>query len=207
LTNDEELSLGTDPNNADTDGDGINDGEEVLEDDTNPLDDCDSLNGTPLGTSDCDGDGLTNDEEAAAGTDPDIADTDGDGISDGQEVSDTTDPLDPCSSVGGTPPAGAGCDIEIDNDMVDPNVNNSTFVIRNIEQFEDNNVQIFNRWGVKVFETNGYDNNSNAFRGVSKGRVTINTNKELPVGTYFYVITFTANGQGKTKSGYLYINR
>ena len=206
LTDAEEAALGTDPNNPDTDGDGILDGQEVL-DVTNPLDDCDSLNGTPLGTSDCDEDGLTNDEEATAGTDPNNPDTDDDGIADGQQSSDATDPLDPCSSIGGTPPVGSVCDIEIENDMVDPNVNNSTFVIRNIEQFPDNTVEIFNRWGVKVFETKGYDNVSNAFRGISNGRATIQVNEELPVGVYYYIINYMDTGQGKTKSGYLYINR
>ncbi len=49
-----------------------------------------------LADGDSDGDGLTNDEEAALGTDPDNADTDGDGISDGREVNiELTDPLDP----------------------------------------------------------------------------------------------------------------
>ncbi|MFD0796118.1 gliding motility-associated C-terminal domain-containing protein [Maribacter chungangensis] len=206
LTDAEEVTLGTDPNNADTDGDGISDGQEVL-DGTNPLDDCDSVDGTPLGTSDCDSDGLTNAEEATAGTDPNNPDTDGDGINDGQEVSDTTDPLEPCSSNGGTPPTGTICDIEIENDMVDPNVNNSTFIIRNIEQFPDNTVEIYNRWGVKVFETNGYDNISNAFKGVSNGRATVKVNEELPVGVYYYIINYRDTGQGKSKSGYLYINR
>ncbi len=48
-----------------------------------------------LGDGDSDGDGLTDDEEAALGTDPEDIDTDGDGISDGREVADLTDPLDP----------------------------------------------------------------------------------------------------------------
>ena len=44
---------------------------------------------------DCDGDGLTNDEEAEIGTDPNNADTDGGGVDDGTEVANGTDPLDP----------------------------------------------------------------------------------------------------------------
>ena len=48
-----------------------------------------------MSEGDRDGDGLTDDDEAALGTDPDDADTDGDGISDGREVADLTDPLDP----------------------------------------------------------------------------------------------------------------
>ncbi|WP_370249818.1 hypothetical protein [Nocardioides sp.] len=47
---------------------------------------------------DSDGDGLTDDEEAELGTDPDVADTDGDGISDGDEVAG------PGLCVGGTNP-------------------------------------------------------------------------------------------------------
>lgn len=53
---------------------------------------CDSDQG---GDTDLDGDGLTENEELALGTDPANPDTDGDGASDGDEVSAGTDPLDP----------------------------------------------------------------------------------------------------------------
>jgi len=45
--------------------------------------------------NDCDNDGLSNDYEAALGTDPKNADTDGDGVNDGIEVTYGSDPLDP----------------------------------------------------------------------------------------------------------------
>ena len=52
-----------------------------------------------LGNPDRDGDGLSNDEEADWGTDPDNWDSDGDGLSDGMEVDQAeslgTDPNDP----------------------------------------------------------------------------------------------------------------
>lgn len=44
--------------------------------------------------NDPDADGLTNDEETAAGTDPNDPDTDNDGINDGTEVANGSDPLD-----------------------------------------------------------------------------------------------------------------
>ncbi|CAN5297928.1 hypothetical protein BH24PSE2_BH24PSE2_13080 [soil metagenome] len=47
------------------------------------------------GLDDNDGDGLSNDDEAALGTDPDDPDTDGGGVNDGDEVRNGTDPLDP----------------------------------------------------------------------------------------------------------------
>ena len=107
LEDDEEVNIGTDPQDPDTDDDGIEDGQEVT-DGTDPLDDCDSNGGTPLGDSDCDGDGLTNAEENDLGTDPNDADSDSDGLTDGEEVlveddpnttlvpEEASDPLDPC---------------------------------------------------------------------------------------------------------------
>ena len=157
--------------------------------------------------TDCDGDGLTNQEESLIGTDPNLADTDGDGVIDGQETMDGTDPLDPCSSLGGTPPLAADCDIEIEFDVIDSNINGGAFIIRNIENFADNSVEIYNRWGVKVFEIKGYDNATRVFMGISSGRATIQSNKELPVGVYFYIIRYTKDGQTKAKNGYIYINR
>ena len=206
LTDGEESTLGTDPNNPDSDGDGINDGQEFI-DGTNPLDDCDSNGGTPLNDSDCDQDGLSATDEELLGTDPANPDSDGDGVTDGQEVTDGTNPLDPCSSIGGTPPVTANCGIDVENDLVDPNMNGGAFIIRNIESFPDNTVKIYNRWGVKVFETQGYDNQGNVFRGISNGRATIQENEQLPVGVYYYVIKYTLNGEGKSIAGYLYINR
>lgn len=67
-------------NPTDLDGDGIPDYLDA--DDT----------GGPAG--DADGDGLSNDEEAQLGTDPQNPDTDGDGVGDGDEVAADTDPLD-----------------------------------------------------------------------------------------------------------------
>ncbi|MDH3698468.1 MAG: Ig-like domain-containing protein [Flavobacteriaceae bacterium] len=206
LTDGEEVLLGTEPVNADTDGDTINDGQEVT-DNTNPLDDCDSDGGIALPTSDCDNDGLTSSEENMLGTDPDKADTDGDSIIDGQEVTDETNPLDACSSKGGTTPSEASCDISIESDLISPGTNEGVFRIINIESYPNNTVRIYNRWGILVYEANGYDNNGNAFRGISNGRGTINKNDELPVGVYFYVIEYADEQQARTKNGYLYINR
>lgn len=74
----------------------------------------------------------------------------------------------------------------------------------------DNTVEIYNRWGVKVFETNNYDSNGNVFRGYSEGRTTISKDKMLPTGTYFYILNFKYSGaksQTVKKAGYLYLNR
>lgn len=84
LTNKEEAKLGTDPDNPDTDGDGLRDGDEVRTYSTNPLE------------KDTDGDGLGDGEEVNTyRTKPTVADTDGDGLKDGAEVtSHKTNPLE-----------------------------------------------------------------------------------------------------------------
>jgi hypothetical protein len=68
-----------------------------------------------------------------------------------------------------------------------------------------NNVKLFNRWGVKVYETDDYNTNGNVFRGYSNGRATIQSNEKLPTGTYFYVVSYPENGSRKTHSGYIYL--
>ncbi len=187
--------------NIDIDGDGD------FEDPTLSFFDNDGDGIPDTNDPDDDNDGLTDEEEATLGTDPLNPDTDGDGILDGQETVDDTNPLDGCDSKGGTPPNGLSCDIEIESDLVNPNSNEGIFQINFIELFPNNTVKIYNRWGVLVFNTNGYDNNTNAFKGISNGRATIQKNAELPVGVYFYTIEYVNNGEAKTKSGYLYINR
>lgn len=83
LSNAEERRYGTDPENPDTDGDGLSDGDEVKKYHTNPL------------KVDTDGDGISDgDEVFKYHTDPTKFDTDGDGLSDGDEILKYhTDPL------------------------------------------------------------------------------------------------------------------
>lgn len=89
-----EKILGTDPKNADTDGDGLSDGYEVMYLGTDPLKADSDDNGINDGDEDSDNDGLSNLKECELGTDPKNADTDGDGLSDGEEVNKyRTDPL------------------------------------------------------------------------------------------------------------------
>jgi len=326
LTTSEENTLGTDPDDPDTDGDGIPDGQEVNVDQTDPLDACSQIGGVVPGIRDCDEDGLTNDEEETLGTDPydpdtdgdgamdsldghpleptavndlfsvtpqesrtidvlanddylpdghpqnlgstqlrdtgegtatgivtvdaatgtitylpdlseinqnvtiiyevcntesgmpicrratvvvvvGVADRDGDGIFDNQEIQDGTDPDNPCSSRGGTPPEGVDCSVVVSTDLVTPQSFGGAFRVHNIGRYPDNTVEIFNRWGVQVYEARGYDNRGTAFRGISEGRVTYSQDKELPAGVYFYTIRYNENGVIRKINGYLYLNR
>lgn len=86
---------------------------------------------------------------------------------------------------------------------------NDFFRIDNINRFPNNKVEIYNRWGVKVYETTNYDSNGNVFRGYSEGRVTVNKNDKLPDGTYYYILTYEhASKSGSKmikKAGYIHL--
>jgi len=87
------------------------------------------------------------------------------------------------------------CEVVIPN-IFTPNGDNKNefFLLENIEQYPNNTVQIFNRWGKEVFNQGGYDNSSKKFDG-----------KDLPDGVYFYIVDL---GNGiKAKAGTVTINR
>ncbi len=102
-----------------------------------------------------------------------------------------------------------GCQINVYN-AITPNGDGDNDIIRidGISCYPKNKVEIYNRWGVLVYEVEGYDNTTNVFTGYSNGRVTIKQGEGLPTGTYYYVLEYTnANGESNSKAGYLYLTR
>lgn len=85
---------------------------------------------------------------------------------------------------------------------------NDYFRIQNIEKYA-NNVEIFNRWGARVYQTTNYNSNGNVFRGYSDGKGTIDRGSKLPSGTYYYVINYEYVSEFGTKNikkaGYLHL--
>jgi gliding motility-associated-like protein len=80
--------------------------------------------------------------------------------------------------------------------------------ISGLENYPNNTLKIYNRWGVSVYNTRAYNTEGNVFNGTSEGRVTIDVDSKLPVGTYFYILDYELpNGETKSLSGYIYINR
>ncbi|MCC6625221.1 MAG: tandem-95 repeat protein [Deltaproteobacteria bacterium] len=92
----EEQVTHTDPDDPDTDDDGIDDGAEV-DGETDPLD------------ADTDDDGIRDGDEAGHGTDPLVCDSDGDGLCDGLEIGVDV-PVPGGTSSGGVPYAGTDTD-------------------------------------------------------------------------------------------------
>ncbi|MDN3664538.1 gliding motility-associated C-terminal domain-containing protein [Algibacter miyuki] len=71
-------------------------------------------------------------------------------------------------------------------------------------------VQVFNRWGVQVYQSDNYGVDGDVFNGFSNGRLTVNGSNQLPSGTYYYILEFEYDGSSKVehfkKAGYLYLS-
>jgi gliding motility-associated-like protein len=59
---------------------------------------------------------------------------------------------------------------------------NDTWVIDGITGIQGVDVQIYNRWGMLIWQNSQYDNTTNVWKG------TDNTGQQLPDGTYFYIV-------------------
>ena len=97
-------------------------------------------------------------------------------------------------------------DLEFYNAIsTDEGSQNNGFIIKNIELYPKNNLKIFNRYGVLIFEKDGYTNAS-PFKGISEGRATVNKDGKLPQGTYYYILEYIdGKNQTQQKAGWLYI--
>ena len=102
-----------------------------------------------------------------------------------------------------------GCSIKIFNAVsLNGDEKNTRFYIRGIECYPDNTVQIYNRWGVLVFERDHYNNNDIVFKGFSEGRTTVKESNGLPEGTYYYILRYKDNqSKPQQEAGYLYLTR
>jgi len=100
-------------------------------------------------------------------------------------------------------------EIEVFN-VITPNGDGIHDVLRisGLQNYPNNTLKIYNRWGVSVYMTKAYNTEGNVFDGTSEGRVTVDVDRKLPVGTYFYILDYELpNGELKSLSGYIYINR
>lgn len=71
---------------------------------------------------------------------------------------------------------------------------NDAFTILGLERYPNHSIQVFSRWGTKVFEGHDYQND---WKGTNAG-------KDLPDGTYFYLFS---TGEGERLSGHVTIRR
>jgi gliding motility-associated-like protein len=189
LTNQEELVDGTDPLKKDTDGDGVPDGKEVA-DKTNPNDIC-----------------SYNPSDVTLPVSPawDSLDCDGDGVINITELQDHTDPKNACdlNKAHITVTRTKYCGPEIPEGF-SPNGDgiNDVFVIKGLDDYPNNSITIYNRWGDEVYKAKPYTNQWNGELNIKSLNIG---NDNLPSGVYFYI--FDLGDGSKVIKGNIYLNK
>ncbi|WP_421803358.1 gliding motility-associated C-terminal domain-containing protein [Flagellimonas sp.] len=193
---------------SDKDNDGLDDafeGETVIDIDVN-----DEIDDPSLALPDTDSDGIldfrdSDDDDDGIETMDEDLDGDGNYANDDSNENGIPNYLDPDLGESSVEEE----EVDVIN-VITPNGDgvHDTLEINGLENYPNNTVRIYNRWGVMVYQTRAYDTSGNVFDGTSQGRVTVDQDNKLPVGTYFYVIDYQDQG-GNTKqlTGYIYINR
>lgn len=98
------------------------------------------------------------------------------------------------------PGPAANCVLRIFNAFTpDGDGKSDTWIIENIDldEFKQNKVEIFNRWGQQVFSVRNYNNDDVVWNGESE------SGTELSSGTYFYIV----EAGGITFKGYIELIR
>ncbi|MFD1314348.1 T9SS type B sorting domain-containing protein, partial [Namhaeicola litoreus] len=84
---------------------------------------------------------------------------------------------------------------------------NDTLVVPALSEYPDFKMEIYDRWGGKVWE---YQRKGQAsptwWDGYSQNSLTLNKGELMPAGTYFYVIEFNKNNR-KRETGWVYLNK
>jgi gliding motility-associated-like protein len=183
-------------------------------------------NGSPLVVTfvpkDSDGDGVPDVNEDTDGDgDPNNDDTDGDGIPDFQDEDDDGDGIpsreedinrdgnffNDDTDGDGKPNFLDSIDGAVPTKTFSPNGDgiNDVLHIEGIEDFPNNEVQLFNRNGSLVYKVRGYNNRDKAWNGFATQGILTSSSEGVPAGTYFYVINLN-NGQ-KRVTGFIVIKR
>jgi len=90
------------------------------------------------------------------------------------------------------------------------NNKNDYLIIDNIEYYPNNSLEIYNRYGVKVYETTAYGSKENYFTGYSQHKLTVGNNDKLPTGTYYYILNYDktddpSGAKSIRKTGYIHL--
>ncbi len=83
---------------------------------------------------------------------------------------------------------------------------NDVWQIDGIENYPDNTVSLYNRWGDLIFQLKNYDNQSRVFNG-DANKLTRFGGGRLPSGTYFFIIEYKDHQASKKVEGMLVIKR
>ncbi len=96
-------------------------------------------------------------------------------------------------------------EIEIYNAVSTMNGSNNYFKVENADANMPVSLLIFNEMGLKVYESDHYQENGEIFRGYANTKGIIAKGQKLPSGTYFYILTYFYKGEKEVKKGFLYV--
>lgn len=126
-----------------------------------------------------------------------ILDVDGDGVRD--NVDNCVDTYNPGQEDRNRNGIGDACEeVVFVSETLTPNGDgvNDTWMIYGIEKFPENQVDIYNRWGERVYSKQGY---SNTWNGAG-----LNSDKSVPGGSYYYILRLYGDDTEVMK-GWIYL--
>ncbi|QCX37144.1 DUF11 domain-containing protein [Aureibaculum algae] len=194
-----------DPIDTDTDGDGLDDGYEGSN--LNDIDPNDEINDPANNLPNFDYDPTV----GAINDDVDYRDTDDD--NDGTPTYEEDDNengiwYDDDCDFDGKPNYLDVTSCTIIPEAFSPNGDgdNDYFIVPLLSRYPNFRIEIFDRWGAKVYD---YSNKGKTpvewWDGYSDGKITIQKDQKVPVGTYYYIIYFNKDDR-KPVTGWVYIN-
>ncbi|MFA8433689.1 MAG: gliding motility-associated C-terminal domain-containing protein [Marinifilaceae bacterium] len=80
---------------------------------------------------------------------------------------------------------------------------NNKFIIKGIENYPENELIVFSRWGTKVYQCKNYTNEAAWDGGYKNAGVKLGPGDKLPRGTYFYKLII--KDKKYVKSGYVVV--
>jgi hypothetical protein len=89
---------------------------------------------------------------------------------------------------------------------IDDNDLNKELIIQGIEQFPNNSIEIYNRYGNLVWSGINYDNVTNTFKGMASVSGVVSQGSYLPTGTYFFILSYPNDCEKSELKGFIQID-
>jgi hypothetical protein len=89
---------------------------------------------------------------------------------------------------------------------IDDNDLNTELIIQGLEQFPNNSIEIYNRYGNLVWTGVNYNNVTNTFKGMASVSGVVSQGSYLPTGTYFFILSYPNDCEKSELKGFIQID-
>jgi hypothetical protein len=89
---------------------------------------------------------------------------------------------------------------------IDDNDLNKELIIQGIEQFPNNSIEVYNRYGNLVWSGVNYNNFTNTFKGMANVSGVVSQGSYLPTGTYFFILSYPNDCEKSELKGFIQID-